>query len=546
MIIIHNYSPIYTKKLIELGMAKKGDGFKITQHFCTKPEMLFNVVAQPGGELYDIVKNYASCFYVDRLQGGTYFSDYPFSPELMQEYDRLTGGHFLGVQLHELGETRFYDWRRIKNEMDKNGLPWTEKNIYDSIRAISHNKQFPHFSQGSAGEYAAATYPETMSAYYADLDSVIKSRMARFGGRIVNCDAGGMYPGLERENDMPLSWAEIGGLTPNTNYQIALRRGMSRAMGKPWGTYPEPWGVDGGVSAYCFMENRKNEWFESSADFEFQTDGEKGGTSMSLARRMMYYSLFAGADYFAEEYGQCNTFYNYETFRLSPYGVIKRDFFALSRRLKHVRPIVPIAVVVPHEFKLLNHQFEYPFENDVRVPSYHTLFGKITKLFGDGGKQFGFEDIYFGTSAAGSLCDVIYDDSYVGNPPYDLVIDYSHRLSGENVIDADAADLKVRVAAFAAERLPIMVESPRQVDVQLFENDGDKFVCLYNHRGITKNVQTGEVANSDAELALHVSVKDGRIAEVLNVCDCRYELNDAATVLDVALPAGTFIVLRYV
>lgn len=46
MVFIHNYYPLYTKHLIDIGMAKKGDGFKITQHCVTKPEMKFNVLSK--------------------------------------------------------------------------------------------------------------------------------------------------------------------------------------------------------------------------------------------------------------------------------------------------------------------------------------------------------------------------------------------------------------------------------------------------------------------------------------------------------------------
>lgn len=545
MIIIHNYSPIYTKKLFELGMAKKGDGFKITQAFTTKPEMLFNAVAQPGGELYELVKNNASCFYIDRLQGGVYFFDYTFSEELQEEYDRLTGGHYLGVQLHELGETRQYDWGRIVTEMKKANLPWNEKNIYECVRAVSHNKEHPHFSQGSAGEYAAKTCPKTLSEFFDDIDSVIKSRMARFHGKIVNCDSCGMYPGLERENDMPLSLVEIGGLTPCTNYQIALRRGMSRATGKPWGVYIEPWCIDGGLSAYCFMENGENEWNETKENFEFEPQGENGGTSMSFARRMMYYSLFAGAQYFSEEYGQANTFYNFEDFVLSPYGEIKRRFFDISRRFENVQATAPIAVVIPHEFKAVNHQFDYSFENDVYENNYSVLFNSIKSLFNDGSK-FAFEDIYFGSSVAGGLIDVIYDDSYEDEPPYELVVDFTQRLKGDNVVDAiSCPDFIEKVTEWVNEWLPLSVKSTGTTDIQLFENNGSKYACIYNHNGISKTVKTGETVNHEADKDVTVFIKKGKIREIINPCECQYTLNDDETGINASLTAGTFIAFKY-
>ncbi len=71
---IHNYNPRYVRGLKERGMLRRGDGLKITQHFATPEEMRFNTVARRGGALYGLVKETAGCFYVDRLQGGTFIS----------------------------------------------------------------------------------------------------------------------------------------------------------------------------------------------------------------------------------------------------------------------------------------------------------------------------------------------------------------------------------------------------------------------------------------------------------------------------------------
>ena len=105
MIFIHNYAPKYTAKLIELGIAKKGDGFKISQHYATPDQMRFNNIAKKGGELYNIVKELGSCFYIDRLQGGTFYSEYDYDEELLAEYEKMT--EFLGFQGFYRVEQRF-------------------------------------------------------------------------------------------------------------------------------------------------------------------------------------------------------------------------------------------------------------------------------------------------------------------------------------------------------------------------------------------------------------------------------------------------------
>ena len=71
--------------------------------------------------------------------------------------------------------------------------------------------------------------------------------------------------------------------------QIALRRGVSNALGREWGVYYEPWGGDP-FSTYNFMENGENEWYITNENFGFHFY-ENGGSSMSLAKRLFYYSL---------------------------------------------------------------------------------------------------------------------------------------------------------------------------------------------------------------------------------------------------------------
>lgn len=38
------------------------------------------------------------------------------------------------------------------------------------------------------------------------------------------------------------------------------------------------------------------------------------GSSMSLLRRIFYYAFLAGAKFLAEEWGACNTFYDWNDF----------------------------------------------------------------------------------------------------------------------------------------------------------------------------------------------------------------------------------------
>ena len=553
MKLIHNYHPIYTQKLLEMGIAQKGDGFKICHTFGTPENMRFNVITKEDGELYSIVKEFAGSFYVDRLQGGTFYFDYPFSKEIADIYDELTDGNFLGFQLHEMGATRTYDWNRIETQLKANNLDWTEENIYESVKKISFNKDFPHFSQGPAGEYAILKRPKTLKEFYDDLDYVLRMRQIKTHNRVLLCDSYVMVCPLEAKNDIKVSFIEIGGQNHYIRLQFALRRGTSRVAGKKWGVYIEPWSDTEWCenpepcTAYIFMRNGHNEWFGDPENFIYQAKGEKGGTSMSLARRMMYYSLFAGADYFSEEWGQANTFYEWDTFEMPPYGIFKRDMAALSRRLGEVKAYAPVAIVLPKEYGMVNTSgYKLPYENDITESDYNDIVNRIHKLLYNGSK-LGHEDSYFTTGRYGSIFDVIYEDYYEHpEKEYDFLVDFSGKFAGTSDKAVNGFNEQETLAGldqFVKEALPFTYEASGDVDYMLFEGNGEKFVCFLNHNGITKTLADGETVNPEATVKLQVEMKTSNVKEVLNICDCDFEVSGKA--LNAVLKGGEFVVVRY-
>ncbi len=225
--------------------------------------------------------------------------------------------------------------------------------------------------------------------------------MKRWSGRILNCDSCRIYARIEEDNDIDVSFVEIGGLTPRMRLQFALRRGMSRSRGKKWGAYLEPWN-DTDLTAYCFMKDGENEWNVTKQNFVYFAAGPDGGTSMSLARRMMYCSLFAGADYFAEEWGMANIFYDWESFELSPYGRIKKDFFDFSRGFEKLKADIPIAIVIPREYKIFPTHGEIDYTNDITDGDYFEISNRINELF-DNGSLLGYEDKFLTAGRYGSL-----------------------------------------------------------------------------------------------------------------------------------------------
>ena len=544
MRIIHNYHPIYTKKLVELGMVQKGDGFKITQNFATPEYLKFNEIAQENGELFELVKEFGGCFYIDRYQGGTFWSDYEYDYGLIEQYDKMTEDGFLGLQVHELGATRVFDWMRIERCMNAEPLERNAENIYEAVKKISHNKIYPHFSQGTAEEYASLQQPKTYTEFFRDIDFVIEDRQKKTGGRVLLCDAGKMCCGFEKENDINVSFIEVGAQTSKARMQFAARRGISRARGKKWGVYLETWN-DYPTTSYTYMKNGLNDFYLNRDNFLFFCTDENGGSSMSLARRTMFYALFSGANYYVEEMGMTNTFYDWESFELTPFGKHKRDMFALSRELKNVKPKIPVAIVIPKKYKVLMMHHGYPLINDVTEEDYVALFDRINGLFCDGSK-LGHEDYVYTTGRYGSLFDIIYEDSY-GNPAceYEVVVDYSGKfLKQSNVVDGYAEEeLKNKLDSFFEAYLPFTLNANGGLDYSLFENDSKRYCCIYNHNGITKTQEEGEMVNPEASVTLRMTLKDGNIKKIYNVCGCDYTVREK--VLNAELTGGTFILIEY-
>ncbi|MBQ2237135.1 MAG: hypothetical protein II317_03400 [Clostridia bacterium] len=80
------------------------------------------------------MSEYGTCFYIDRLHGGTYYSEYDYDYDLVSEYEKITSGKFLGFQVHELALTRMMDWNRITGQMKKHGfVEWSEENIIKAV-----------------------------------------------------------------------------------------------------------------------------------------------------------------------------------------------------------------------------------------------------------------------------------------------------------------------------------------------------------------------------------------------------------------------------
>ena len=538
---IHGYEPRYMQGLLQHGMFQKKDGLKVTQHYLTPEHMRFNVLAAKGGDLYHYVKEMAGAFYIDRLQGGTFISKYPFDMALVEEYDRITNGNFLGFQIHETGGTRAYDWGRIKKQMKETNLPWTLENIIYAVTLVSHDKQYPHFSNGHPEEYAALTPPEDLFEYMEDVKNMWASRQEMLRGRSLNCDCVQMLCGIEYETDMEISFIEVGAQGGFIRNQFAFRRGISRARGKKWGVYTEPWSRNP-CNAYIFMRDNSNEWNIDVSNFLYKATGENGGSSMSMARRLLYYSLFAGADYLSEEWGRTNTFYEWDTFELSPYGKIKKEFLALARKLQDVKPYVPFAFVLPKKFKYFAVDGWTPFKGSDEDVELKKLAATIQSYFSDD-QMIGMEDYIMTCGGWGSLFDIIYEDSYDSpQQEYELLIDLSGSLHGKNVVNGFDKEASDRAIARFVDNLPFTLSDDGKLDYQIFSNEGDTYLVLYNHKGVSKSQEEGERVHQEATVSYTLTLPKGRIPEVIELDDSSYKMEEGC--VTGTLRGGSLILFR--
>ena len=268
---------------------------------------------------------------------------------------------------------------------------------------------------------------------------------------------------------------------------------------------------------------------------------------MSLAGRMMFVSLFSGADYFGEEHGAGNTFYSWQEGGLTPYGAYKKQMADLSRELTNVKADIPIAIILPKEYQMVQvHGHNLPYENDVIEGEYTDIVKRIERLFYNG-STLGSEDRMLSCGRYGSLFDIIYEDSYEHpEEEYQFLVDFSGTFTSlPNAVDAYQEEkLYEALDAFVAEYLPFAYTASGDIDYMLFENNGDKYCCILNHNGVSKSVEEGETVAPEATISLSVTMKNREILEVRDLYNCGYEIPQPSQ-LNTVLPGGELILFRY-
>lgn len=533
----HCYLPRTWDAQVKAGLIGKNAGIRFSQSIDIQEELKFNKLAAKDGVLYHIVRENHFPFYIDRLQGGCYIEQYPYDMSLIQNYRDLLGDHFYGFQMHEWMSNFLSDLGKLKS----NGCPaWTEESITETIhRAFP----FPHtfLEAMSAKEMAEAGCPETYEAFLDVTTKLFLRRQEYTGGDLLPCDSAFLSFPIELRAGAKRIMAEIGAQTPDTRIQVAFARGMAKGYGIPFGTYYEPWGGTP-FSACSYQRDGENEWnIHSGADFPFETNGANGGSSRSMQLRMHLYSYFAGASFMAEEWGMCNTFYDWHDFELSPYGIVKKQFLDFVDHYSDIgEPVTPIAVVLPKTMAVLENvrsdtltYLTYPAQGSFGKAIQHARRG-LRDLFCTTGPMTGSETMSLLNCLIPDALDIVTEDALDADK-YRYLVDLTS--NKEFALHHSEKICQIEeVPAILDSILPCTVKGNV---MKQFTQASDKryYILLTNNSGVVRTVAHGDEFLPEATETVSLAVTEHRKIERLegSVLSC-----DEHGIYHTSIPAGGY------
>ena len=533
---LHGYWPKVWEAQVNAGLVGENDGIRFCQSLLLPEGAKFNELAAVGGELYNIVSQRKCPFYIDRVQGGCYIEDYPYDEKLIATYKEMLGDLFWGLQIHEWMSNYQYDvYGKLKD------LPrekWTEKEIEEFIF-----KKYPYpcvfLESATAKELAERGRPENLQAFYKNITDIYRKRLQI--ANLIPCDSACLAYGFEVSAGAKRIMPEVGAQTGDARIQICYARGMTRAEGRAFGIYYEPWGGSP-FSACCYHKDNKNEWgIGESADFPFETQGPNGGSSRSLQKRIFLYGFLSGAEFMSEEWGICNTFCDWEQFELSPYGQVKKEFLDFARKYTDIgEAVVPIAMVLPKDLMVLDNLYLDDVYCGFRVQSEELARIKqgIRAVFAQQLPMMGNETKTLKNSDIPDAIDLLNEDEAVLDR-YDYLIDLT--------CNPDFAKKHQNLCAIEdikpvlREKLPCYVEGNAHWLVNQ-RTTGGYYLTVFNHSGIERTVAEGEVGLAEAETEVILSFASGAVPTLCEG-DGKLDLTDGQYRL--TIPAGGWALIRF-
>lgn len=532
----HTYMPEIWDGMIKNGFIDKDAGIRLNlnwRHLKSKRD--FNNIAKKDGELYNIIKDSGLGFYVDRIQGGVEFFEYTPSPELCKLYDDMLGDKFLGFQMHEWASNYLGEFAKLS----KAGLDtWTKEAIIDSYEKFYLQSEMPLIESVSFDELYSLMPPSTLAHLYKNLDCLLKSRCKRTGDRLITCDSYALGFDYELKNGVRNIMAEIGGQTEDARLQLAYARGAAKAHGKPFGAYYEPWGSNP-LSAVRYTADDRSEWEPyGNLQFAYSQGNENAGSTRSLQRRLHFYSYFAGADFMSEEWCANTTFYDWNDFQLTPYGKVKKEFIAFTRRFDIGKPLTPVAAVLPEDFRFVNaiHTDEDFYMN---MPVYknqakeisairkgiRTLFSNDCEISGNEYKvKCGKNKYIIINSPLPDAIDLIHKDSKTLKD-YALAVDLTKQVhEGE-------------VMRVIKDNLPCFIEGNACWSVT-----DKRYLLVINNDGVYYNTESGEYTDPSRAHSAKISFKAPANPELV-YGEGKLTRTDSEYILD--MPAGSITVIKF-
>ncbi len=534
----HAYMPKVFEAQINAGLFKANDGIRFCQSIDIDENLKFNNLAGVGGELYNFIKDNNCPLYIDRLQGGCFFEGYDYDMKLVGTYREMLGEKFFGFQMHEWMSNFISDTRKLVD--GKCPEPWTEENI---IATLKRDFPFPHiFTEAmSAKEFAEAGHITDLSRYLDTMKALFAKRQKYTDGMLLPCDSAILGYSLEFKNGAKRVMPEIGQQTPHTSVQIAYARGMSKAYGKSFGTYYEPWGGKP-FSACNYQKDGLNEWNISEDSFPFKTAGGNGGSSRSLQKRMYFCSYMSGAEFISEEWGLCNTFHDWNDFELTPYGQIKKDFIDFTEKYKNIgKPLTPIAAVIPKEIISLDNidasgdYLSFKVDGELKR-KLDVMRNGLRRLFAYG-ETCGNENGCLVNRLLPDAVDIVNEDVYDESK-----YEYAVNLTGDEAFEKNHKCCSLDdVPGLLNKLLPCRVTGGLHHIVNK-NPEGEYFLTVFNNTGIVRSVEEGEYGLKEAEKTVQVELKDGRKLSAL-YGNFRIEETDGKYYITV--PAGELFIGKF-
>jgi len=515
---IHGYMDGYWEGLIRHGMIDNTSGIKLHQHIDVPEDKCFNVYAAPGTPLYETVRECSRPFYVDRLQGGWWYKKYDYDTELIRRYYDLCGDFMLGFQLHEWASNMSSDWQRITNGMKDGDIEYKAEAISRAATLPSHRTGVKRIWLESAGadEYEKLRKPVNREESIKQYKELLSKRQRETLNSVLPADSYYQAPRWEIEAGVHALMPEIGAQIPQERLQIALTRGMASAAGIKWGTYYEPWG--GSPFGCCYYKrDMVCEWYLTDRRSDlFGGFYPDSGSSRMLQKRIYMHSLMSGAQFLSEEYGTCNTFYDWQDYDLTPYGLAKKNFLGFASAHPEIGDVyTPAVIVLPAEFEVFDinfisegqHYLGYSVANAGMFHRLNHMRAILMAIFQDSGTSYGNESHVIQNSRYGDIFDIVYEDA--GEKvlsKYDIIVNASpddrlaHQYSAlsERIITCPDSESVIHMLdARLSNLLPFEIYG--NLSWILNRSSSRWILGLFNNQGVVRTREEGEITLREAD-----------------------------------------------